>query len=122
MSRSADRSESAPLYYILAAVALIAIVMLLIEWNARRQAAAMTRELLRPATPEEQLQLEAAVAELVPAEPTEAENAALLRQVWGEDEPRAQRAQPAPLAAGERCISGQRFRRLPNGWEEIGTC
>lgn len=29
------------------------------------------------------------------------------------------RHRPAPLASDERCISGQRFRRLPNGWEEI---
>lgn len=28
----------------------------------------------------------------------------------------------ATLKPGERCISGQRLRRLPNGWEQIGTC
>lgn len=29
---------------------------------------------------------------------------------------------PIPLAADERCIGRQRFRKLPNGWEEIGSC
>ena len=26
------------------------------------------------------------------------------------------------LRPDERCISGQRFRRIPNGWEDVGTC
>ncbi len=26
------------------------------------------------------------------------------------------------LQPNERCISGQRFRRIPNGWEDFGTC
>lgn len=25
-------------------------------------------------------------------------------------------------AANERCISGQRFRRVENGWEQVGSC
>lgn len=29
------------------------------------------------------------------------------------------RHRPAALREGERCINGQRFRRLENGWEEI---
>jgi hypothetical protein len=29
------------------------------------------------------------------------------------------RDRPAPLASEERCISGQRFRRVENGWEQI---
>ena len=36
-------------------------------------------------------------------------------------------AKPMPvrtnaLQAGERCINNQRFRRLENGWEQIGSC
>jgi DUF971 family protein len=27
-----------------------------------------------------------------------------------------------PLKPDERCISGQRFRRVENGWEQIGSC
>jgi hypothetical protein len=30
--------------------------------------------------------------------------------------------QPVPLRADERCIGKQRFRRVPNGWEQIGSC
>jgi hypothetical protein len=38
---------------VLGLVVAVLVVVALIEWNARRQAAAMTRELLRPPTPEE---------------------------------------------------------------------
>lgn len=31
-------------------------------------------------------------------------------------------ADAAALKADERCIGKQRFRRVPNGWEQIGTC
>ncbi|MEB1710338.1 hypothetical protein VDR05_19230, partial [Xanthomonas campestris pv. campestris] len=36
---------------------LVVVAVGLIEWNARRQAAAMTAELMRPMTPSEQRQL-----------------------------------------------------------------
>ena len=53
-----------PWVYIgVSAALLVAIPMGLIEWNAGRQAAAMTRELMRPATPEEQAQLDRQTAE-----------------------------------------------------------
>lgn len=46
------------------------------------------------------------------------------------DVPRSGRAVPAlpasvrtnALQPGERCINNQRFRRLENGWEQIGSC
>jgi hypothetical protein len=28
----------------------------------------------------------------------------------------------AALKADERCISGQKFRRVENGWEQVGSC
>lgn len=49
------------LVWILGAAAVVGIVMGLIEWNARRQAAAMTRELLRPATAEDRAAMQRAM-------------------------------------------------------------
>ena len=112
----------------LGVLVVVAAVAGLIEWNARRQAAAMTRELTRPMTVEES---EALNRELLEAmEPTEAEIAAARDQLWGppvirENNARSSRQRirnQAPLQEGERCIEGQRFRKLANGWEEIGTC
>lgn len=104
----------------------IAIIMGLIEWNARRGAAAMTAELLRPATANEQAQIEAQMQDLERSlTPSPEEEAALRRAVWGEptrSPQRQQAVQRIPLATDERCIGGQRFRRLSNGWEEVGSC
>lgn len=36
--------------------------------------------------------------------------------------PAAQEESAQPLGPDERCLNGQRFRRIENGWEQIGTC
>src|SRR5688500_15867567 len=100
---------------VIAAVFVVLLIAGLIEWNARRQAAAMTRELLRPATAEEQAQISGMNVEL--ARQAEVEAAQLRRQLWGNGPTpqRSERIDARPLASDERCISGQRFRRLENG-------
>lgn len=112
-------------HWVVIAVIAVVVVVGLIELNARRNAAAVTREFLRPATVEEQAQMDTAMADLERSLAEETpEDAALRAAVI--DIPTAapveQRVQRAPVAADERCISGQRFRRLPNGWEEVGSC
>lgn len=37
-------------------------------------------------------------------------------------EQKSRAAEAAALQPGERCISGQRFRRIDNGWEQSGSC
>lgn len=110
--------------WILLGVVLLGVVMALMEWNARRQAAAMTRELMRPATAEEEQQIRAATDEMMrqveadfPQTPSPLQDPAQGNMGWARGAERTQ-----VLAPGERCISGQRFRRITNGWEEIGTC
>lgn len=118
-----DRDDEFRLLQIVLLVLLVgAMVAGLIEFNARRQAAALTREMLREATPEERAQMDRQLrdldARLTPTPPTSSES---------DLRPRHRRTNSAvryvaPLQPGERCLSGQRFRRLKNGWEEIGTC
>ncbi|MBA0251820.1 hypothetical protein FEO92_11575 [Stenotrophomonas maltophilia] len=90
----------------------------LIEWNARRQAAAMTRELMRPATPEEQAELDRQAADWERKLQAEAaaESAQVQRELWAT----VQRAAPPPrpLASDERCINGRRFQRIEGGWRD----
>lgn len=112
-----------------AVIVVLAIVVIFgaIELNARRQAAAFTRELLRPATPTEQAQLDAQLRELEKSMAISPEEEAAMRgALWSNPAPSRPRAaqsnQPAPLAADERCINRQRFRRVTNGWEQVGTC
>lgn len=76
----------------------IVIVMGLIEWNARRQAAAMTRELTRPMTAKEEAQFKAEK----------------VRQV---QLPKAEYI-PLPLRPGERCIRGRRLQPIEGGWRD----
>ncbi|MBH1638060.1 hypothetical protein I5U57_01195 [Stenotrophomonas maltophilia] len=92
----------------------------LIEWNARRQAAAMTRELMRPATPEEQAMLDRQAAEW--QRKLEAETAAEMAQA--RQTIQLDRVVPVPdrnpLQTGERCIDGRRFKRLEGGgWRDL---
>ncbi|MEV5119885.1 hypothetical protein MRBLST12_002877 [Stenotrophomonas indicatrix] len=91
----------------------------LIEWNARRQAAAMTRELTRPMTAQEQADFNAEMdrqARQLQAE-TAAEVAAVQRTV------KLDRLLPVqerrPLQAGERCIEGRRFQKIQGGWRDL---
>lgn len=119
-SRPARQQEpTSPWLYIgVSAALLVAIAMGLIEWNARRQAAAMTRELMRPATPEEQAQLDRQAAEWERKLQAEAaaESAQVQRELWAT----VQRAAPPPrpLASDERCINGRRFQRIEGGWRD----
>lgn len=102
---------------LLAAAVVILVVAGLIEWNARRQAAAMTRELLRPATPQEQAQIDRYQREAA------AEMQRMEREIRRPSRPAAQpRVNTRPLRDDERCIDGQRFRRIENGWLQAGTC
>jgi len=119
--RAPQHSERAsPWTYIaVGAVLLVAIVMGLIEWNARRQAAAMTRELTRPMTAQEQAdfnaemdrqtrQLQAQAA----AEVAEVQRAIRFDRPLPVQEVR-------PLKGGERCIEGRRFQRIEGGWRDL---
>lgn len=114
-----QNEATSPWVYIgVGAALLIAIAMGLIEWNARRQAAAITRELMRPATPEEQAQLDRQHAEWerkLKAE-SAAELAEVQRALWTDGAP----ARPVlrPLSANERCIEGRRFQRIEGGWRD----
>ncbi|WP_235430598.1 hypothetical protein [Xanthomonas sp. MUS 060] len=47
---------------VISVVVLIAAAMCLIEWSARRQAAAMTNEILRPMTPSEEATFKAQIS------------------------------------------------------------
>lgn len=98
-------------------VVLVAIIFGAIEWNARRQAAAMMREFTRPMTDEESRQLENEFEELARMPP-----AAPVQTIEYRMPTKQKKRDTRPLGEGERCINGQRFRRLPNGWEEIGSC
>lgn len=119
-SRAARQHEStSPWLYIgVSAALLVAIAMGLIEWNARRQAAAMTRELMRPATPEEQAQLDRQAAEWERKLQAEAaaESAQIQRELWGVVEHAV--PPPRPLGSDERCINGRRFQRIEGGWRD----
>lgn len=121
-NRTARQTEpTSPWAYIgVSAALLVAIAMGLIEWNARRQAAAMTRELMRPATPEEQAMLDRQAAEW--QRKLEAETAAEMAQA--RQTIQLDRVVPVPdrnpLQTGERCIDGRRFKRLEGGgWRDL---
>lgn len=119
-NRPARQTEPpSPWIYIGVSAALLAIIAMgLIEWNARRQAAAMSRELMRPATPEEQEQMDRQRAEWerkLNAE-SAAELAEVKRALWADDA--TDRPPPRPLGANERCIEGRRFQRIEGGWRD----
>ena len=95
------------------AIAVI-VMMGLIEWNARRSAAAMMAELNRPATPEEKAALAAELTRL--ADESERDVRKVVRTI--NLTPEVEYAPPAPLRNGERCIRGRRFERLDNGWRD----
>lgn len=107
------------LYIIVGATLLIAIAMGLIEWNARRQAAAMTRELTRPMTEKEQADFNAEMDRQVRQLQAQTANevAAVQRTI------RLDRVLPVqerrPLKGGERCIEGRRFQRIEGGWRDL---
>ncbi|WP_230595888.1 hypothetical protein [Xanthomonas albilineans] len=110
---------------------LIATAMGLIEWNARRQAAAMANEMLRPMTPSEEATFKAQISKFNKEATTwsrdmekemEIESADELerarRILWNEKiQPAVYR--PRPLAPGERCMQGRRLQRIENGWQQL---
>ncbi|WP_238151450.1 hypothetical protein [Xanthomonas campestris] len=95
---------------------LVVVAVGLIEWNAHRQAAAMTAELMRPMTPSEQRQLNRQLAQM-DADAAQ-EIAAMRRQLW-QDQPVAPRYEPGPLKPGQRCMQGRRLQRIQNGWTQL---
>lgn len=102
--------------YVVGGIVLaIVIVMGLIEWNARRQAAAMTRELTRPMTAKEEAQFEAEMAR------ADKEMTAALREAMPKVRqiplPQAEYI-PLPLRPGERCIRGRRLQPIEGGWRD----
>lgn len=100
---------------IILVVAAVLIAMGLIEWNARRQVAALERALTP--TPEQQAKIEAELKQLerqmAAAESVGAAEAARLRQLLWEQ------SRPAPLRAGQRCIQGRRLERIEGGWRDL---
>lgn len=98
---------------------LVVLAMGLIEWNARRQAAAMTRELTRPMTAKEQADLSVEMerqARQLRAE-TAAEIAAVQRKIQQDRMLPVQERRP--LKGGERCIEGRRFQKIQGGWRDL---
>lgn len=104
------------LYAAVATGLLVIISMGLIEWNARRQAVALTREMMRPMTPREQASLTAAIDRDIRnlAAQSAADVAAVSREI--QLERRLPVKAPRPLSAGERCIQGERLQRIEGGW------
>lgn len=97
---------------VLAAIAVL-IAMGLIEWNARRQVAALERALTL--TPEEQAMLDAEI------ERSKREDAELIREVRRHItvDPRDLAPAKAPLRNGQRCIQGRRLERIEGGWRDL---
>lgn len=121
MRWKSDREDEFLYLKLLIAAAVVTLIAAgLIEWNVRRQAAAITRELLRPPTKGERRQIRAMEVEL--ERQAQAEVARLRRQRELARRRTATRVDSRPLVSGERCIDGQRIRRLENEWREIGTC
>lgn len=107
------------LYMAVAAAALIVIAMGLIEWNARRQAAAMTRELMRPMTAQEEAEFKAKIdRDMRKLEAENAADVAAVRRTIQLDRV-LPTVQQRPLGDGERCMQGHRFKRIEGGWRDL---
>lgn len=113
--RSTVEDSNMWLKVVIEAAVLVAIAMGLIEWNARRQAAAFTAELTRPMTPEEAAKHERWEAEM--AAETARELAEVRREIWIEPQPR--QIHREPLRPGQRCMQGRRIERIEGGWRDI---
>lgn len=109
---SSDESKFWIRAIVLVAAAVL-IAMGLIEWNARRQVAALERALTP--TPEQQAMLDAEI------ERSKREDAELLREVRRHItvEPSDWAPAKAPLRAGQRCIQGRRLERIEGGWRDL---
>ena len=100
----------------LGVAAAVGIAMGLIEWNARRQAAAMTAELMRPMTKSDQAAFDREMSKL--DEQLERDLEAVMPRSVRLSAPAEQYA-PLPLRPGERCISGHRLKRIEGGWQDV---
>lgn len=122
---------------VLALAVVVGVIAGLIEWNARRQAAAFTRELLRPATPEELRQIEqmfpieASGGQVEkrpkPPKPATAPHSTPLGYPPTQAEiAKAPVHQPSrrddPMFMHERCIDGRWYRKEGREWKAIGKC
>ncbi|MEA9787079.1 hypothetical protein VDF90_07420 [Xanthomonas campestris pv. raphani] len=95
---------------------VVVVAMGLIEWNARRQAAAMTAEIMRPMTPNEQREFDPHLAQMAAED---AQELAVLRSQLWQDRSAAQSYEPEPLKPGQRCMQGRRLQRIENGWTQL---
>lgn len=98
------------------------LIASLIEFRARREAAAIARELQAlPAAPAQPPagQTLAAGGSAIVLQP----QAAVLDRTNADQDieylPGAFDGEDRPLAPGERCIRGHLFRQIPGGWEQI---
>jgi len=115
---AAQQTSGPPWGYIAGGVvAAILIIMGLIEWNALRQAAAITAELTRPMTKAEQAKFDADVAKLT--REAEAEARAFRQSMEQAFDRTPVYVAPHPLRQGERCISGKRLQRIEGGWRDV---
>jgi hypothetical protein len=106
--------------WVLVAVAIIGIVIGLIEWNARRQAAAVTREMLRPATAEEKAAIDAMAAESErELQQQLAAEQRYSRQQMAEIRLLRTKTAARPLEDNEKCVGETRMRRVDNGWKQV---
>lgn len=127
--RSGLRSSPAPkqddeskfwLRAIVLVAAAVLIAMGLIEWNARRQVAALERALTP--SPAQQAQIDAALREL---EKVGAENEGIVRRMRLDPNTLLDtsgfegRAPVEPLRPGQRCIQGRRLERIEGGWRDL---
>lgn len=121
-----ERDEFDTLHWVIVIGTIGLVLAGLVEFNARRQAAAMTRELLRPATPEERAQIDAATRAMerdmqIAAWPKHAPDPQAAWETVSRTPP-GHRYDTRPLADNERCIGHQRFQHIGTAWTEIGSC
>lgn len=114
-----EKDEFDTLHWVIVIGTIALVIAGLIEFNARRQAAAVIAQLTRPMSPAQQAEFDRQMAA------DEAEGKAIVQQLWA-NPPASRRRTPSydtrPLNSDERCIEHQRFQRLENGWRQIGTC
>jgi len=114
-----ERDEFDVLMWVLVTAVAVSALAGLIEFNARRQAAAITREMMRPATPDEVRQLNEDILQSAAAFEQAVRPARVVQPVRPNH---SSTYDTRPLDADERCIEHKRFRRLANGWASIGSC
>ncbi len=98
---------------IILAVVAIVVAMGLIEWNARRQIAALERAMTM--TPQQKASFDAEIRR------SALEEAKVLEEVRRHVLSEPQNVWPSvePLRSGQRCIQGRRFERIEGGWRDL---